>query len=42
LNQAAIDYGIVNTIKRKIACEKQAKTSAELVEHYQGGSVELT
>jgi transcriptional antiterminator RfaH len=41
-NQATIDNGIINAIKKRIACDKQGKTLAELVEHCQGDSVELT
>jgi transcriptional antiterminator RfaH len=42
LNQATIDDGIVNAIKKRIACQKQDKTLAELAECCQGDSVELT
>jgi transcriptional antiterminator RfaH len=42
LNQATIDDGIVNAMKKRIACDKQGKTLAELVERCQGDAVELT
>jgi transcriptional antiterminator RfaH len=42
LNQATIDDGIVNAIKKRIACQKQDKTLYELAECRQGDSVELT
>jgi transcriptional antiterminator RfaH len=42
LNQATIDDGIVNAVKKRIVCQKQDKTLAELVECRQGDSVELT
>jgi transcriptional antiterminator RfaH len=42
LNQATIDHGIVNAIKKRIACDKQDKILTELLEHRQGDPVELT
>jgi transcriptional antiterminator RfaH len=42
LNQATIDNGIINAIKKRVGCDKQDKTMAGLVDHCQGDSVELT
>jgi transcriptional antiterminator RfaH len=42
LNQATIDNDIINAIKKRIGCDKQDKTLAELIEYCQGDAVELT